>query len=51
VLSIRSPRLLLERSNFLLEHDLILARVGMVLPLNPWLGLGAGAVVLPSGAV
>jgi hypothetical protein len=34
-LSIRSLWLLLERSNFLLERDLILDRVGMVLPLNP----------------
>jgi hypothetical protein len=31
----RSAGLLLERGEFLLEHDLVLDRVGVVLPLNP----------------
>ena len=44
----RPAGLLLERGDFLLEHDLVFDRVGMMLPLNPQLGLGAGAVGLPS---
>jgi hypothetical protein len=34
-LSIRSPGFLLERGDFLLKHDLVFDRVGMMLPLNP----------------
>jgi hypothetical protein len=47
----RSPGHLLECDDFLLNHDLVLDRVGMMLPLNPRLGLGAGAVCLPSVAI
>jgi hypothetical protein len=34
-LSVRSPGLLFERGDFLLKHDIVLDRVGMMLPLNP----------------